>query len=236
MTPARGRGARRPKVASLACALIAVCASLADCGRPTAPANECDQAHGDATEVVALGDSIAAGTYLSAPDRWTDQLEQILDSRLPKKGLTVTNRGAAGAEVDGLEAAVGRTDIRDFDVAIVIEGVNDVGKTSIEDWAARYEQSVISLEAIGLEVVVGTAPPALRDGQFLDTYNETAARLRAIAGSKRTLLDIDARWRSLGAATVSGYYADLLHQTKSGQTAQAQLAADVLLGLVGDAC
>ena len=178
--------------------------------------------------VVVLGDSIAYGTPLEGEERWPSRLERLLEADHPGRSVTVANWAVPGSRVDVLIAATTQQSISTFDVAIVIEGVNDAAWTPLEVWRASYQTAISALERRRLKVVIGTPPPTLVDGQFTSRYDPTTNALRAIAGSTRPLLDIDARWRSDGATKAAPYYSDLIHQAAPGQVLMAEMARDVL--------
>jgi len=182
--------------------------------------------------IVVLGDSIAYGTPLEGTDRWPTQLERLLEARYPGRAVTVANWAVPGSRVDVLLAAATRqASLTTFDVAIVIEGVNDFAWTPLETWRAEYQSAISAMESRGLKVVIGTPPPTLIDGQFTPQYEPTTNALREIAGTKRPMLDIGARWRQVGASTAAAYYSDLIHQGPAGQELMAQMARDVVVAL-----
>jgi lysophospholipase L1-like esterase len=180
-----------------------------------------------------LGDSIAAGHPLEAPDRWTDRFAETLRGALPDRVVEVLNVASRGAGIDSLEASVGaQQDLADFQVAIVIEGVNDVGVTPIDGWARRYRMVVETLERRGVVVVVGTAPPAFGSGQFFDTYDQVASTLRSIAAEgQRPLLDIEGNWREIGPKKAESFYVDVIHQNAAGQALMADRASSLTLAI-----
>ena len=69
------------------------------------------------------------------------------------------------------QAAVGP-----YDVAIVIEGVNDAHLLPIDVWRERYEAAIASLEAKGLTVIVTTPPPRFENGGFDARYDGCGCR------------------------------------------------------------
>jgi lysophospholipase L1-like esterase len=180
-----------------------------------------------------LGDSIAAGHPLEAPDRWTDRLAETLRSALPDRVVEVRNVASKGTRIDVLEASVGaQHDLASFQVAVVIEGVNDVGVTPMDEWARRYRMVVETLEGSGLVVVVGTAPPAIGSGQYFDTYDQVASTLRSIAAEgERHLLDIEGNWRDIGPKKAESLYVDVIHQNVAGQELMADLASSLTLAI-----
>src|SRR4029079_18084379 len=107
--------------------------------------------------------------------------------------VTVANWAVPGSRVDVLVAATTQASLATFDVAIVIEGVNDAAWTPLETWRADYLTAVSAMERRGLKVVVGTPPPTLVDGQFTTQYDPTTNALREIAGTTRPILDIAAQ-------------------------------------------
>jgi lysophospholipase L1-like esterase len=191
----------------------------------------------DPLRILVLGDSIAAGHPLHAPDRWSDTLQAILRVAQPARPVEIRNLAKAGSKVDFLTSSTStESDLASYRFAIVIEGVNDLVATPLSDWARRYRAAIERLEARGLTVIVGTAPPAFAPGEFLDTYDQVAKTLRLIAAERsRPLLDIERQWRDLGAAAVKGFYVDVVHQNHAGQAVMADLAAS-LIGTQTRAC
>jgi lysophospholipase L1-like esterase len=187
-----------------------------------------------ALRILVLGDSIAEGQPLAGTDRWSERLAGILRAALPDRVVEVRNAARNGSRVDYLESSiVAQEDLASFTVAIVIEGVNDLGVTQLAEWAPRYERAVETLEAKGLAVIIGTAPPLLDDGRFSDTYDRIAATLRSIASEHDgRLLDIERLWRERGAEAAAAFYADRIHQSAAGQAVMADLAAGLILELL----
>ena len=183
--------------------------------------------------VVVLGDSIAYGTPLEGVERWPSRLERLLVAALPGRAVAVSNWGVPGSRVDVLAAAATAQPALDtFDVAIVIEGVNDAAWSPLETWRSAYEAAIEAMERRGLTVIIGTPPPTLEAGVFTSRYEPTTAALRDVAGAVRPRLDIDARWRRDGATTAAAYYTDLIHQSAAGQQLMAELGRDIVLELL----
>jgi lysophospholipase L1-like esterase len=189
-------------------------------------------AAGDAQSlcIVILGDSVADGTPLTGDDRWWVRLRALLGSALPDRHVVVDSWAVPGSRVDVLESAArDQPALASYDLAIVIEGVNDEVVMPIEAWRQRYEAAIAAIDAARLIVVVGTPPPTFDNGAFASRYDATAAAIRAIASEHRPLLDIAARWHADGAAVAATYYSDLIHQGPIGQRLMAELARDVVL-------
>jgi lysophospholipase L1-like esterase len=184
--------------------------------------------------VLILGDSIAAGSPLSGDDRWWVRLGSGLGAALPDRRIVVDSWAVPGSHVDVLESAArDQPALGSFDVAIVIEGVNDQTSLPIDVWRARYKAAIGAIEGRGLIVVVGTPPPSFEDGAFTTRYDPIAAALREVAAGHRPLLDIAARWRADGSTVAATYYYDLIHQSAVGQRLMAEMALDVVLEAIG---
>lgn len=182
--------------------------------------------------IVVLGDSIAYGTPLEGDDRWPSRLERLLKAEYPGRAVNVANWAVPGSRVDVLSAAAtGQDALSTFDIAIVIEGVNDAAWTPLDTWRADYLAAISAMERRGLTVVIGTPPPTLETDQFTTQYDPTTNALRTIAGTSRPILDIAARWRRDGAPKAMAYYSDLIHQGPAGQVLMAEMARDVILAL-----
>ena len=181
--------------------------------------------------IVVLGDSIAYGTPLEGDERWPSRLERLLRAEYPGRAVNVANWAVPGSRVDVLAAATTQASLTTFDIAIVIEGVNDAGWTPLDTWRAEYQAAISAMEGRGLKVVIGTPPPTLIDGQFTPQYDPTTNALREIAGTTRPILDIAARWRRDGAPKAAAYYSDLIHQGPAGQALMAEMARDLVVAL-----
>ena len=182
--------------------------------------------------IVVLGDSIAYGQPLEGDERWPSRLERLLEARFPGRAVTVANWAVPGSRVDVLaSAATGQTSLSTFDIAIVIEGVNDSAWTDLDVWRSDYARAIAALERRGLKVVIGTPPPTLENGAFTERYNTTIDGLREVAGTARPLLDIAARWHADGPVKAAAYYLDLIHQSATGQALMAEMARDVVVTL-----
>jgi lysophospholipase L1-like esterase len=188
----------------------------------------------DSLCIIVLGDSIAAGTPLTGADRWWVRLRELLTSALPNRSVGVESWAVPGSRVDVLESAArDQPALGSYDVAIVIEGVNDEIDTPIDVWRPRYERAIEAIEASGPMVIVGTAPPSFENGNFATRYEPTATALREVAAGRRAILDVAARWHADGAAVASSYYSDLIHQNIVGQRLMAQMARDAVLDVIG---
>lgn len=180
--------------------------------------------------IVVLGDSIAAGYAggFDVPARWWRIAADAVQKAHPERDVTVKNLAEPGSGIVHLERTADGVDGRDYQLAIIVEGRNDV----IDDaeWAPRYRKVVEGLESKGLVVVVGTFPPTLRDGAFEPFARNTTIKM--IAGPKRPLLDFEARWLAAGPATAKAWYADVVHANGPGQEIEGELATTLLLSLV----
>ena len=182
--------------------------------------------------IVVLGDSIAYGTPLEGDQRWPSRLERHLEVTFPARAVTVANWAVPGSRVDVLgAAATGQESLSTFDVAIVVEGVNDAAWTSLETWRAEYLAAISAMERRGLTVFIGTPPPTFENGEFTPQYDPTTNALRAIAGTTRPILDIAAQWRRDGATKAATNYSDLIHQGATGQAKMAEMAREVIVAL-----
>lgn len=211
---------------------------LAGCGA-TSPSQDaptplprqagCQATAEDRLCVLVLGDSIASGVPLEGDDRWWVRLEATLGAALPNRRVVVDSWAVPGSRVEVLESAArDQPALETYDVAIVIEGVNDESITPLDVWRGRYEAAIDAIEGRGLIVVVGTPPPSFENGAFATRYDSTAEALREVADG-RQLLDIAARWRADGATVAAAYYSDLIHQGEAGQQIMADMALPVVL-------
>ncbi len=184
--------------------------------------------------VIVLGDSIGAGEPLEGEARWWVLLERLLAAALPDRDVAVDSWAVSGSRVDVLEAAVRDQQALDsYDVAIIIEGVNDTFFTPLDEWAARYTAALEALEHRGIRVIPTTPPPSLEDGQFKTRYDGVAEQVRQMVTPARPILDIAARWHADGAEHAAGYYADLIHQGPEGQRIMAEMAQEMVLQVLG---
>ena len=114
--------------------------------------------------IIVLGDSIADGTPLTGDDRWWVQLESQLAAELPERTVVVDSWAVPGSRVDVLEAAArDQAALDTYDVAIVIEGVNDEGETPLDAGGPLRVRDRVGSRGAGLQVIVGTPPPAIRE-------------------------------------------------------------------------
>ena len=184
--------------------------------------------------IVVLGDSTAAGVPLEGDDRWWKRMKVALAAALPDRQVAVANWAIPRSRVDVLESAANdQPALESFDIAIVLEGVNDVGRTPVDEWSKRYEAAVGQLEARGLDVVVAVPPANFEGGTQEHRHDEVDEAVRAMAKPDRPVLEIAARFRADGDEAAAGYYHDNLHQSEAGQDVIAEMATDVVLGLVG---
>ena len=183
--------------------------------------------------VLVLGDSLAAGVPLEGADRWWMRLERALAEALPGRQVAVVNWAVPRGRVNVLESAANdQPDLESFDIAIVIEGVNDVNHTPTDEWAKRYGAAVDRIEERGLTVVVAAPAPSFHDGAFETRYDAVDNAVRAMAAPDRPLLDIAAAFRAAGSGVAAGYYADGLHQSDAGQQVIARMATQAVMGLI----
>jgi lysophospholipase L1-like esterase len=185
----------------------------------------------DSLCILVLGDSLAAGTPVTADDRWWPRLKALLSEAMPDRTVVVDSWAIAGSQVHVLESAAwDQPEVRTYQVAIVIEGVNDAHLLPVERWRQRYEAAVAALEGHGLTVIVTTPPPRYENASFDPRYDGVAAAVRDLAvAHTRPLLDLAARWRADGPARAASYYADPIHQSVAGQELMANLARDTVL-------
>jgi lysophospholipase L1-like esterase len=180
--------------------------------------------------ILILGDSIAEGVPLVGNERWWPRLQALLATSLPTRSVEIDSWAVSGSQVDVLESAArDQPEVGTYDVAIVIEGVNDEHVIAAPIWQPRYEAAIAMLEAKGLRVIVTAPPPSYENGAFGTRYDLVAAAVREVATRGRPLLDIAARWRADGAAVAGAYYVDTIHQAGPGQILMSTMARDVVL-------
>jgi lysophospholipase L1-like esterase len=223
----------------LGLALVAACGStpVAE-GPPTPlpPQPPCrTAANREPLCIVVLGDSIASGVPLEGDDRWWVRLGSMLRATFPGRSVVVDSWAVPGSQVDVLESAAGdQPALGSYDVAIVIEGVNDQASLPMDAWRDRYKAAISAIESRGLVVIVATPPPSFEDGSFATRYDATAAAIRDVAAGGRPLLDIAARWHADGASVAATYYSDLVHQGVVGQRLMADMARDTVVDAVNN--
>jgi lysophospholipase L1-like esterase len=218
--------------------VAAACASPPDVQAPPTPlpAQAGCVAAGTAKSlcIVILGDSIAEGVPVAGDARWWPRLQRLLASALPGRTVEIDSWAVSGSQVAVLESAArDQPAVGTFDLAIVIEGVNDEQALPVDAWRPRYENAIAGLEAQGLTVILATPPPSFDQGAFGPRYDATAAAVRDVAGSKRPLFDLAARWHSDGPTLAATYYVDYVHQSEAGQVLMAAIARDVVLKAIG---
>ena len=184
--------------------------------------------------IIVLGDSIAVGVTVDEEERWWRQLLRHLEADLPGRVIAIDNWAISGSQVAVLESAArDQPTIDTYDLAIVIEGVNDEHVMSAEAWRPRYEAAIATLEAKGLTVIVSTPPPLFEGGVFGTRYDAVAATVRDVASRGRPLLDIAGRWHADGPAIAGTYYSDPIHPSRDGQIVMASMARRLVLETVG---
>jgi len=157
--------------------------------------------------IVILGDSIGQGVPVTGDDRWWIRLQRLLATALPGRTVTIDNWAVSGSQVGVLESAPrDQPEIGTYDIAIIIEGVNDVGTTAVPTWRPHYEAAVAGLEAKGVIPVLTTPPPEFHDGTFGDRYDATAAAIQfkpqAKASSTTSSLAVPGALEDLGTETL----------------------------------
>lgn len=183
----------------------------------------------DSLCILILGDSIAEGVPIAGDARWWPRLRALLDAALPGRPIAIDNWAVSGSQVAVLESAArDQLEVGTYDLAIVIEGVNDEHVMSADSWRPRYETAIAALEAKGLTVIVAAPPPNYENGAFGTRYDAVAAAVRDVASRGRPLFDIAARWHADGPEVAGTYYVDLIHQGMTGQVLMATMARDVV--------
>ena len=203
--------------------------TTATASRPTASSTQ-SASNLKPFQIVVLGDSIAAGHdgVNEIPDRWWRLAAAAVQTALPDQNVTVKNLALAGSGIVHLERTAAGVDVRDYQIAMIIEGRNDADLLDAE-WSPRYVAVIEALESRGLKVILGTYPPTLRNGAFEPFPRNTA--IRTVAGNKRPLLDFEARWLAAGPVTAGGWYTDIVHANAAGQRVEGDIATTVLLAL-----
>ncbi len=181
--------------------------------------------------IVVLGDSIAAGDdgRTDITDRWWGLTASAVQRARPDREVTVKNLALPGSGIVHLERTAAGVDVRDYQIAIIVEGHND-GALLDADWSPRYAAVIQALESRGLVVILGTYPPTFRDGAFEAFPRNTT--IRAVAANKRPLLDFEARWLAAGPAAAAVWYTDSTHASAAGQIVEADTATTLLLTLM----
>ena len=186
--------------------------------------------------IIVLGDSIAVGVTVDVEERWWRQLRRHLEADLPGRVIAIDNWAIPGSQVAVLESAArDQPAIATYDIAIVIEGVNDEHVMSADAWRPRYEAAIATLEAKGLTVIVAAPPPDFENGAFGTRYDAVAEAVREVASRGRPLLDIAGRWHVDGPAVAGTYYSDRIHQSLPGQQLMAAMARVLVVATLGRA-
>jgi lysophospholipase L1-like esterase len=184
--------------------------------------------------IIVLGDSIAVGVTVDVEERWWRQLRRHLEADLPGRVIAIDNWAISGSQVAVLESAArDQPAIGTYDLAIVIEGVNDEHVMSADAWRPRYEAAIATLEAKGLTVILAAPPPIFEHGAFGDRYDPVAGAVREVASRGRLLLDIAGRWHADGPEVAGAYYSDPIHPSRDGQVVMASMARELVLETVG---
>jgi lysophospholipase L1-like esterase len=228
-----------PAVAAIVLGLAATGCAAQTTGYPPPTPLPAQPACAIATEsaplcVLVLGDSTAAGVPQTGSARWWQQLDRRLVDALPNREIEVDSWAVPNSRIDVLEsAATTQPGLDSYDVAIILEGVNDVGFTPTEEWASRYERAVEALESHGMRVIMTTPIPNFENGAIQDRHDAIDDAVRKLEGQDRPVLDVAARFRAAGPET-SSYYSDNLHQSAAGQAVIAEMAEQAVTGLIGE--
>jgi lysophospholipase L1-like esterase len=184
--------------------------------------------------VLVLGDSTAAGVPLTGSARWWERLDRRLVAALPDRQVEVDSWAVPSSRIDVLEsAATTQAGLDSYDVAIILEGVNDVGHTGTDEWASRYERAVEALESRGLRVILTTPIPNFEAGAIQTRHDAIDDAVRRLERPDRPVLDVAARFRAAGRDAAT-YYSDNLHQSVAGQAVIAEMAERAVTGLLGE--
>lgn len=187
---------------------------IAGCGGGGDGGSQVTTATSDNPRVVAIGDSITAGTgEVPYPTR----LEGALRARNPN--ARVNNRGQGGQLTAGglntLNHALG-ADQPGF--VTILEGTNDItAGLPADSIAETLRQMVQTARAGGAVPVLGTLPGQFGErAGFMDRVLEVNDRIRQVASQERVVLaDVFA------AVPDAGFFSDGLHPNNQGAAAIA---------------
>jgi lysophospholipase L1-like esterase len=202
----------------------------------------------DASVIVALGDSITDGhnATTNGNDRWTDVLAKRLIAA--HRAIAVINEGIGGNHL--LTDGLGPNTLARFDrdvlapagvrYVIVLEGINDLGKLSLEaaptptDHDAlvagiigAYQQIVLRAHAHGIKVIGATVMPFIgsdyyHPGPVNEADRQAVNRWIRTPGNFDAVVDFDALMRdpsNPGILAPGLGSSDHLHPTPQGYAA-----------------
>lgn len=200
------------------CILVAVLMTASCSSGPSGPSIDLND-----QVIVAFGNSITAGVGDSSrPPGYPYKLEQILLGTWPN--AIVLNRGVSGERTFQGAVRINRVLARDNpDYVLILEGVNNVGQTSLSSVIWDLESMVQSVKAAGAIPLIASLTP---------TYGPHEAKMPGIEVLNPMILDLAIREEivfvdQFGAFTNAGDYTALI--TSDGlhpNTAGYRLMAD----------
>lgn len=208
----------------------------------------------EAGAIVAFGDSITDGTYVTAGSnmRWPDELSRRLQADKHTRNLSVLNAGIGGNRVlhDGTGPnALARLGTDVFDepgvrYLILFEAINDIGRAyqtggatdvvSADDLIRAYEQVIEQAHEHGIQVIGATITPYMGAGyssaageQVRETVNQWIRTGKRFDG----VIDFDAITRDPANPTVFKSTVDHGDHLHPGDAGYKMMGDGIDLGL-----
>ena len=177
--------------------------------------------------VLFAGDSLTVGYYATDPARSYASL--LVDDWSELRDVEVTRAEQSGARAWRIARAVEALPDPAWDVAVLEVGANDVGKTTVAEYADDFRALVLAAERGGPEMVVCLGP--WNDGARTPPYDRVVARV--CDGDGRVyvplsdLYDDPALHGPVGTETTFGPRDDF-HPNDAGHAAIARRVAEVV--------
>ena len=183
--------------------------------------------------ILVLGDSIAEGVPIPKRRPVVARLRQLLQAEPAGRTITIDSWAVSGSQIEVLESAArDQPELGTYDVAIVIEGVNDQHRLSADAWKPRYEAASRGIRGQGRDRHRHHPAAAVRGRRLRDALRRLRGRGPGRRRAGRACLDLAARWRADGPTLAGTYYVDSVHQSVAGQIVMAAAAHEVVLAAV----
>lgn len=192
------------------------------------------------TKFLAFGDSITAGVVrlvpllmLGLPDAYPAKVEQMLRTRYPSQDILVANYGQGGETAsEGVARLPGVLAAEQPEVLLLLEGVNNISRTSTLSIANNLRTMVSMARANNVDVIIATLTPV---GPPYTNSRPTAAdnvrnvneRIAIIAAEFGLGEPVDLY--GLFQADMSLLGSDGLHPTADGYTRIAEAFTDAIV-------
>lgn len=219
---------------------VCICAAADEANEPVAKTVEAvaeGLKSGKPATIVAFGDSITGVYYHTGGRRaWADMLAIALEKTFPAARITMHNAGISGhTSAQGLARIENDVLARKPDLVVVMFGMNDTARGSIEEFDRNLREIVSRCRRAGAAVVLSTPNsvyenpdrPTARLAEFAETVRRVAKDLNVpLADSYAAYEAIRAKdpnaWRMLMSETI--------HPNMNGHRLFAEVMAETITG------